>query len=262
MIQRLPKWGLFLLLGLGFLFVTFPLVHLFLSLSARELLETVRDREVWRAIRVSFEGALGATCLGLFLGAPAGYFLARHSFPGKAFIEGLFNLPIVIPHVAVGIILLNILNENAPLGRFFGLFHLTFVDTIYGIMVAMCFVSLSYVVSASLMGFRSLDPDLELTARTLGASPWFTFSRITFPLVFPYLLRGAVLALARSLSEVGALLILAYYPRTAPILIYERFENYGLVKARPITALIVLLSLLLFSGLVLISRRVGQKDVA
>ncbi len=260
--QKLPRWGLFLWLGVGFFFVALPILHLFLSLSAKELFQTLKDQEVWRSIKISFEGAFGATFLGLLLGTPVGYFLARSSFPGKAWFESFFNLPIVIPHVAVGIILLNVLNENTWLGRSLSFFHLSFVDTIYGIMVAMCFVSLSYVVSAALMGFRAIESDLELTARTLGASPWFTFSRITFPLVFPYLLRGAVLALARSLSEVGALLILAYYPRTAPILIYERFENYGLAKARPITALIIFLSLVLFSILVFVSRRIGQKDVA
>ena len=248
------------LFGSCLLFVLLPLLHLFFSLSSRKFLATLTDGEVWQAVKVSFLAASGATTLGVVFGVPAGFFLARHRFRGREVLESLLNLPVVIPHVAVGILLLNLLNENAPLGRFFAAFHLTFVDTIYGIMVAMCFVSLSYVVSAALLGFRAVDPDLELAARTLGASPWYTFSRITLPLLFPYVLRGGVLAFARSVSEVGALLILAYYPKTAPILLYERFENYGLASARPIAALIVLLSLVLFTLLVLVSRRQEGKQ--
>ncbi len=249
----------FLLFVLGLLFVLLPLIHLVSSLSVEGLLKTLHDREVWQALGVSFGAASGASVLGLLFGVPTGFFLARFRFCGRGFIEGVFNIPVVIPHVAVGILLLNLLNAKAPLGRFFSVFHLSFVDTVYGIMVAMCFVSLSYVVSAALLGFESIDPELELAARTLGASPWYTFFRVTLPLLFPYVLRGAILALARSLSEVGALLILAYYPKTAPILLYERFENYGLAAARPITVLIVFLSLLLFIFLLFISPRVEKR---
>ncbi len=245
----------FLWFSLGLLFVLWPLIHLISSLSGAELLRTLRDQEVWQALGVSFGAASGATLLGLLFGVPTGFVLARFRFKGRDLLEGVFNLPVVIPHVAVGILLLNLLNPQAPLGHLFGIFHVRFVDTIYGIIVAMCFVSLSYIVSAAELGFESVDPELERAARTLGAGPWYTFLRVTLPLLFPYLLRGALLALARSLSEVGALLILAYYPKTAPILLYERFENYGLSAARPITALIVFFSLLLFVLLLLVTPR-------
>ena len=242
-------------------FVVLPLLNLFFNISSQKFLNILTDGEVWEAIKISFIAALGASILGLILGVPAGYFLTRYRFYGREFIESLLNIPVVIPHVAVGILLLNLLNENAPLGNFFSFFHITFVDTIYGIMVAMCYVSFSYIVSSANLGFRSINPDLELTARTLGATPWYIFLHITVPLLFPYVLRGVVLAFARSVSEVGALLIIAYYPKTAPIVLYERFENYGLSYATPITALIILLSFLIFILLVMTSKKIeGGKN--
>jgi molybdate/tungstate transport system permease protein len=196
--------------------------------------------------------------LGLLLGVPTAYFLVSFDFKFKSFFESLLNLPIVIPHVAVGIMILKLLNQDTFLGKLFGAFGISFVDTIYGIVVAMCFVSFSYTVTSSILGFRSVSRELVWTARTLGASPFQVFKYVVFPLAFPYVLRGAVLSFARSISEVGALLIVAYYPITAPILMYERFEDYGLKASTPIAVLIVLVSLLLFVLLLSLSDKRGS----
>ncbi len=129
---------------------------------------------------------------------------------------------------------------------FFNKLHISFVDTAYGIIIAMLFVSLSFIISSSLSGFDSIEPEMEMVARTLGASRSYTFFHITFPLAFPSILRGAILAFARSISEVGAILIIAYYPKTAPILMYERFEEYGLKSARPVTVIVILVCVAIF----------------
>jgi molybdate/tungstate transport system permease protein len=105
------------------------------------------------------------------------------------------------------------------------------------------------------MGFKSVDPELEWTARSLGASASYTFFKITLPLMFPYIARGLILSFARSLSEVGAILIIAYYPKSVPILIYERFENFGLKKAIPITSFVILISLFIFSIIMFLERK-------
>ncbi len=244
-------------------FIILPLLHLFLGLEGKSFWAAVRDTEVWSAIWVSFSAAGFSTLVGLILGVPTGFLLARRRFRGRELLESITNLPIVIPHVAVGIILLDWLNENSLVGNLFSRLGISFVDTIYGIVAAMCLVSISYIISSSIMGFKAVDPELEWTARSLGASPWYTFTRVTLPLVFPYLLRGSILSFARAVSEVGALLILAYYPKTAPILLYERFENYGLKSAKPIAALVILLSLFLFTFLVLTSApKRRERDVS
>jgi len=243
-------------------FVIIPLLHLIFTTSFHKFLETLTDKDVWDAIKTSFISAGGATLIGLILAIPGAYFLARYQFKGKEIIESMLNIPIIIPHVAVGIILLNLLNENAVLGKFFKILHISFVDTIYGIMVAMCFVSISYIISSVILGFRAITPELEAAARTLGATPWYTFYKITLPLLIPSIVRGSILAFARSVSEIGAILIIAYYPMTAPVLLYERFENYGLENAKPITILIILLSLILFTILMIIFKKIGEKHAS
>ncbi|SMO46211.1 molybdate/tungstate transport system permease protein [Balnearium lithotrophicum] len=232
---------------LSFLFVILPILHLLFSLNTESFLKTLKDREVWNALFTTFEGATLSTILGVTLGVPVAYVLSQSYFKGRKFLEGLFDLPIVIPHAAVGIIFLELLNSKSLLGELLSKLGITFVDTIYGIVVVMCFVSISYIVASSLAGFESVNRELIWTARTLGASPFKVFRLIIFPLSIPFILRGAVLAFARAVSEMGALLIVAYYPKTIPILMYERFENYGLSSSTPIAALVTFLSLVIFS---------------
>ncbi|RUM90789.1 MAG: ABC transporter permease [Thermovibrio sp.] len=241
--------------ALSLLFVVLPIIHLFFSLNTENFLKTLKDREVWSALFTTFEGATFSTVLGITLGVPAAYVLSLSKFKGRKFLEGLFDLPIVIPHAAVGIIFLELLNSRSLLGEIFSKLGITFVDTIYGIVVVTCFVSISYIVTSSLAGFESIDRELIWTAKTLGASPFKVFSLIVLPLSTPFILRGAVLAFARAVSEMGALLIIAYYPKTVPILMYERFENYGLDSSTPIAFIVTLLSLLIFSVILSIPHR-------
>ncbi|WP_163328862.1 ABC transporter permease [Desulfurobacterium thermolithotrophum] len=255
---------LLLLIGLltffCFAFIIIPILNIFVSINPESLKSTLKDGEVWNAIFTTLKGATFSTTLGLIIGVPTSYFLSTVDFRGKSFLESLLNLPIVIPHVAVGIILLKLLSQNSTLGKFFSHFGIHFVDTIYGIIVAMCFVSISYTITSSLLGFRSINKELIWTARSLGASPFQVLRFVVLPLAFPYILRGAILSFARSISEVGALLIIAYYPITAPILMYERFEDYGLKASTPIAVLMMLISFLIFIILLSISYRSERKS--
>ncbi len=244
---------------LFFAFITVPVLNLFF-VDKNSLVETLKDGEVWGALLTTLKGAAFSTILGALLGVPAAYFLSEYEFRGREFLESLLNLPIVIPHVTVGIILLKLLNSKSFLGALFSRFGITFVDTIYGIVVAMCFVSISYVAVSSLLGFRSVNRNLIWSARSLGARPFQVFRFVIFPMAFPYILRGALLSFARAVSEVGALLIIAYYPITAPILMYERFEDYGLKAATPIALLVVLFSLLIFTILLTLSSFLERKN--
>ena len=255
--DKLFYFFIFLLTVFCFSFVLFPIVNTFLSVDLKALNFALRDGEVWRAILTSVKGAFFSTLLGLLMGVPTAYFLVSVDFKAKSFFESLLNLPIVIPHVAVGIMILKLLNQDAFLGKAFATLGISFVDTIYGIIVAMCFVSFSYAVTSSILGFKSVEEELVWTARTLGASPFQVFRYIMLPLAFPYILRGAILSFARSMSEVGALLIVACYPITAPILMYERFEDYGLKASMPIAVLVILISLLIFVLLLSLSGRRG-----
>lgn len=252
--QTIKKLFFSLLVFISIGFILAPILNIFLTLTGKALIKTIHDQEIWHAIFTSFLGASLATMLGCVLGVPLAYILSHYEFRGKHILEAITNLPVVIPHVAVGIALLSFFNERTFLGKFFAYFHITFVDTIYGIVIAMAFVSISFVVSSALIGFKGIDKHLEIVSRSLGASAFYTFWHITFPLVLPAIFRGAILAFARGLSEVGALLILAYYPKTAPIIMYERFTEYGLNAAKPIAALVIFFSLLIFFILLYFSR--------
>ncbi len=240
---------------IGVSLITVPIIYIFIKLSSHNIVVTIKDQTVWHSIFTSIWSALWATFIGCIIGVPFAYLLSRAQFKGKAIVESVVNLPVAIPHVAVGIALLSLFNQRTIVGRFFSFFHITFTDTIYGIVLAMLFVSVSFIISSSLVGFNNIEPELEMVSRSLGASANYTFWHITFPLALPAIIRGAVLAFARSISEVGALLILAYYPKTAPILMYERFEEYGLNAARPVTALVILFSVIIFFTLLHFTKR-------
>jgi molybdate/tungstate transport system permease protein len=252
----------FFLLGLLiFLFIIIPLAKMiFSSVSEAEILwQTILDPEVTGAIGLTLYAALIATLVGFLLGVPLAYLLARHDFPGKRLVEGLIDVPIVVPHTAAGIALLFVFGRRFFLGSAFEAIGIEFVDSIAGIIIAMLFVSIPFLIDSAKEGFKKVDVRLEKVARTLGASPWQAFFRVSFPLAWRSILAGNIMMWARGISEFGAVIILAYHPMIAPVLVYERFETYGLDYARPIAVLLILVSVLVFIVLRAIAYR-GDKS--
>ena len=240
---------IFCLLGLIiFLFIIVPLAKmLFSSILEPEILwQTIKDTEVMGAIWLTLYSALIATVVGFVLGIPLAYFLARHDFPGKKLVEGLIDVPIVVPHTAAGIALLFVFGRSFAVGKAFGALGIEFVDSTAGIVIAMLFVSIPFLIDSAKEGFRKVDIRLEKVARTLGASPWQTFTKVTFPLAWRSILTGNIMMWARGISEFGAVIILAYHPMIAPVLVWERFEAYGLDYARPVAVLLIIVSVLVF----------------
>ncbi|NPA92489.1 MAG: ABC transporter permease [Chloroflexi bacterium] len=235
-------------------FIAWPLLRTVLAAGPHMLWEAIQEEEVRAAISLTFSASAAATLIALILGVPLAYVLARASFPGKALIEALVDIPVVVPHSAAGIALLMVFGRQSFLGQLFGKVGIRFVSAVPGIIIAMLFVSLSFLVNAARDGFRSVDERLERVARTLGASPWEVFWQVTFPLAWRSILSGIIMMWARGLSEFGAVVILAYNPMVAPVLIFERFESYGLSYARPVATLVILISLVVF----LILRWVGR----
>jgi molybdate/tungstate transport system permease protein len=251
----------FLLLGLViFLFIVVPLVKMLLS-SVEEpeiFWQTLLDREVAAAIWLTLYTALIATIVGFVFGVPLAYFLARHEFFGKKLVEGLIDVPIVIPHTAAGIALLFVFGRSFAVGRIFDNIGISFVDSTAGIIIAMLFVSVPFLIDSAKEGFRKVDVRLERVARTLGASPWQVFTRISFPLAWQSIVAGKIMMWARGISEFGAVIILAYHPMIAPVLVFERFEAFGLDYARPVAVILIIVSVLVFVVLRLLISR-GQR---
>lgn len=233
--------------GLALMFLVGPLIKLVVTSDPHGLAKSFLDPAVMNAIGLSVLAATWATVIGGLIGLPLGFLLARHDFMGKAMVEGLIDLPVVIPHPIAGIALLFVFGRGFFVGHAFSIIGIHFASATAGIVIAMLFVSSPFLINAARDGFRAVDPRLEGVARTLGRGPWRVFFGVTMPLARPAIVSGAVMMWARALSEFGAVVVLAYYPMTAPVLIYDRFEGYGLNAAQPIAAVVIIVALAIFA---------------
>ncbi len=247
MIRDKTAWGFLFLGAILLTFIVWPLLSTIVPGFPGAILGAIGDREVRASVALTFYASLISTAVALVLGVPLAYVLARFDFPGKKVVEGIIDVPIVVPHSAAGIALLTVFGRRGPMGRVFDTIGVHFVSAVPGIVVAMLFVSLSFLVDSAKDGFASVDPRLEKVARTLGASPWRAFWSISLPLAWRSILSGVILMWARGISEFGAVVILVYHPMVAPVLIYERFESFGLKYARPVAALMILVGLTTFT---------------
>jgi len=228
------------------LFLLGPLVSTLAS-SSPEIPGALGDARIVEAITTSVICALAATLLTLATGVPLAYVLTRVDFRGRRIIDGLLDLPILIPHNAAGIALLFFFSSKSPLGGALGSAGLSLVDTVLGIVAAMAFVSAPFMVRSAQEAFRSVDPSLEQVARSLGASQAEALVYVTLPLSGRGILTGCVLTWARAVSEFGAVVVLAYYPKTAPVLLFDVLIGEGLQRATPITGILILIGVLVFT---------------
>ncbi|RLI78479.1 molybdenum ABC transporter permease [Archaeoglobales archaeon] len=220
------------------IYIVLPIALTFTK-QAEELnlfFETIQDAVVLDALKNSLLTSTATAIVSLFFGIPLGYVLARKEFKNKSLIQGIIDVPIVIPHSVVGIILLTTFPNKI-------------LDSYLGIVMAMLFVSSPFTINSARDGFLAVDDRLEQVARSLGATKLKTFLTISLPLALPSIFSGAIMTWARAMSEVGAILIIAYYPKTAQILVLEYFENFGLKASMPISVLLIAISLTLFAFL-------------
>lgn len=236
-------------------FIGYPILLTLAGSPPEVFWETILDEQVQESILFTFSSSLIATGIGLVTGIPLAYLLARNEFPGKHLIEGVIDLPIVIPHSAAGIALLMALGRQSVLGQGFGFLGIRFVSATPGVVAAMLFVSVPFLVNAAREGFESINPHLEYVARTLGSSGWGAFRKVTFPMASRSIISGLIMMWARGTSEFGAVVILTYHPMIAPVLLYERFQSFGLDYALPVASLVILISMVLF----LVMRSLNQK---
>ena len=152
----------------------------------------------------------------------------------------------MFPHTAAGIALLTVYGRQGVVGRLLAPLGITFTETVAGIVLAMVFVSLPFLVDGARESFALVDERYEHVARTLGSSRFGAFARVTFPQAWRGVLAGAVLMWGRGISEFGAVVILAYNPKVISVLTFERFEGFGLSAAQPPAVLIVIVAFVVF----------------
>jgi molybdate/tungstate transport system permease protein len=255
----------FILLGaFMLLFIFVPLLKTIFSSSPGTLWNTLLEEEIYSSVLLTISAALAATMVGLLLGVPLAYLLARHQFRGKRFVEAVIDVPIVIPHSAAGVALLFVFGSNFFFGKVLNTIGLGFFRSFTGVAIAMMFISVPFLIDAAKEGFKAVDVRLEKVARTLGASAWKSFFRISLPLAWRSIFSGSVLMWARGLSEFGAILIIAYSAsflgwntKVLPIVVADRFD-FGLDYTRPVAAIAILISLVAFIVLRTIAYR-GEK---
>jgi molybdate/tungstate transport system permease protein len=227
-------------------FILLPLIQMMSAPSVGMLTESIRDKDVARSIWLSIYTAGLAALISFLLGTPLAYLLARSDFRGKRLIEGIIDLPIAIPHPVVGIAILSVAGRNHWIGQILGELGVRIMGSVTGIVTVLTFVGIPFYLNATKNGFESISPRLEKVSRSLGASMFSTFLRITFPLAWRSMLIGLIMCCARAISEFGAVVIVAYHPMIAPVLIYERFEAYGLKYSQPVAVWLVSICLALF----------------
>jgi len=234
-------------------FILLPLFQMIASPSWENLTAAIGDRDVVRSIWLSIYTAGLAAIISFVVGTPFAYFLARKVFWGKGLVESIVDLPIVIPHPVVGIAILGVVGKNHWIGQILSELGIRIMGSVPGIVVVLTFVGMPFYINTVKHGFESISPRLENVSRSLGANMFSTFFRITFPLARRSMVVGMIMCCARAISEFGAVIIVAYHPMIAPVLIYERFEAYGLAYSQPVAVLLISVCLVLFLFLRILS---------
>jgi molybdate transport system permease protein len=228
------------------LFLSLPLLAILLKvLPQAGLWETLREPLVTQALRLSLITSLSSLLLAILLGTPVAYILARHHFRGVRVVETLIDLPMVLPPTVAGVALLMAFGRRGLLGPWMTVAGLQIGFSTTAVILAQSFVCLPFYIRAAQAGFRSVDPELERVAYTLGVSPLRTFWRVTVPLALPALLSGGVMAWARALGEFGATIMFAGNLRgrtqTMPLAIYLAMES-DLPAALALSTLLIVVS--------------------
>jgi len=244
-----------ILAGLVLLFIIAPLTGMFLSVKSPELFETVKDPLVSASIIRTLLISAIATFIAAIFALPLAYVLARKQFPLKRVVEAIVDIPVVIPHSAAGIAILGFISRDSLLGSMASSAGLTLVGSPFAIGLAMAFVSIPFLINSARDGFAAVPERLEKAAETLGAKPVTVFREISLPLARRSVVTGLVLMFARGMSEFGAVVIVAYHPMTTPVMIFDRFNSFGLDYARPVAAIFVTITLIVFIVLRLYSKK-------
>jgi molybdate transport system permease protein len=242
------------LAALAALFFALPFAGLLVRAPWSDLTSVLARRDARTALRLSLECSLCATGLSVLLGVPLAWLLATTRFPGRGALRAMCTLSMVLPPVVGGVALFFALGRRGLVGQYLDRWlGVTLPFSTAGVVVAQTFVAMPFLVLTVEAALRQLDPRQEEAARTLGASPWYAFTRVSLPAARPALVAGAVLAWARALGEFGATITFAgNFPgttQTLPLVTYLKLES------DPPEAIVISLLLVVVSFAVLVGLR-------
>lgn len=266
--RLLPGFGLTLgsTLLVTTLAVVLPLGALVLKaagLSWADYWGYISDSRAISTYRVTLFSAGAATLINLVLGLLAAWILVRYDFPGRRLLDSAIDLPFALPTAVAGISLAALTVPSGPIGALFAPFGIKIAYAFPGIVLAMAFTSLPFVVRTVQPVLEDLEPAYEEAASSLGAGPLTTFRRVVLPEIFPALLSGGALALVRSLGEFGAVVFIAgnlpYQTEITSLLTYVRMDEFDYPGAAALATVILAFALLFLVGMNLLQARLHRR---
>ena len=250
----LPGFGLtlgFTLTYLG-LIVMLPLTTLAIctaTMSFGDFWKIVSAPQVTAAFKLSFGASIIAASLNAVFGFIVAWTLVRYRFPGRKFVDALIDIPFAMPTAVSGIALAALFAPQGWIGSWFAPFGIDFIKTPLGIIIALTFIGLPFVVRTLQPAVEDLDKEVEEAAESLGASKGQTFYKIIFPSVFPALATGFTLALARALGEYGSVVFITsnipMKTEIVPVLIYQELDQFKIPAATAIAVVMLAASFVL-----------------
>lgn len=259
----LPGFGLSL--GLSWLYlgllVLLPLSGLFLktaTLTWEQFWETVASPRALAAYQLTFGASLVAALANAVFGLLVAWVLVRYRFPGKSLVDALVDLPFALPTAVAGLTLTSLYARNGWYGRYLEAAGIQVAFSSLGVVVALTFIGLPFVVRTVQPVLEDIDADVEEAAATLGATPWQTFTKVIFPSILPALLSGFTLALARAIGEYGSVVFISgnmpMRTEIVPLLIITKLEQYDYAGATAIAVVMLTASFALLLAINLLQR--------
>ncbi len=228
--------------------------------------EVVTSPRVLAAFRLSFGAAALAAALNAAFGLLLAWVLTRYRFPGRRLIDALVDLPIALPTAVAGIALTALFAPKGWLGQWLVPLGLEVAFTWVGIVVALVFVGLPFVVRTVQPVLEGFERAQEEAAASLGATPWQVFFRVTLPSVTPALLTGCALAFARGVGEYGSVIFIAgnmpMKTEIVPLLIVTKLEQYDYAGATAVAVVMLALSFVLLLGINVLQNRLARRGSA
>lgn len=234
------------------------------SVGLSRLATLVTTPRALAAFRLSLFASLGAALLNLVFGFLVAWVLERYDFPGRRFVNAMVDLPFALPTAVAGIALCTVYSAHGLIGRLLEPHGIKVAYTSLGVVVALVFVGLPFVVRTVQPVLADLDPAVEEAAASLGATRTQAFARVVFPELFPAALTGFVLAFARGLGEYGSVIFIAGNlpgkTEITPLLIMIKLEEYDYAGATAIAVTFLAASFLLLLTINLLTWRRGQNE--
>lgn len=220
-----------------------------LSIGTVEFWQIATDPVALSAYEVTFVTALAAGIINGVMGTLVAWILVRYQFPGKKIVDAAIDIPFALPTSVAGLVLATIYSNNGWIGQFFAPMGIKIAFTRLGVFVAMLFISLPFIVRTLQPVLIELEPEIEQAAWSLGASESQTFWRVILPPLIPPILTGVALGFSRAVGEYGSVVMVAssipFKDLIAPVLVFQKLEQYDYTGATVIGTVLLLVSLVL-----------------